>query len=151
MLKDHTDDELREFIGELLGISPNEVLLPHIDREDEIEDELDILEEFYQENGERTHPIEINWIPKSYKELEAFIELAPHEDMKKMGVEIWERFEDDDKNEVIHYLFPVEWYDHIPKGFPVVDIWGETNPFNKKDYDNKALFGCLAFGFIKYS
>jgi len=45
-------------------------------------------------------------------------------------------------------LFPGEWYNHIPPGFEVVDINGETEPFVPGHTDDDIRFGCLAFGIL---
>lgn len=43
-------------------------------------------------------------------------------------------------------LFPYEWYDIIPEGFMVTNIWGELEPFILGESDNDKRFGCLAYG-----
>lgn len=44
------------------------------------------------------------------------------------------------------FLFPVEWYDHIPRGFPVEDISGNTKRFIPGATPRDPGFGMLAYG-----
>jgi hypothetical protein len=48
-------------------------------------------------------------------------------------------------------LFPVEWYDAIPDGFEVVDIFGKTEQFVAGQTDDDCRFGVLAFGIVPTS
>lgn len=45
-------------------------------------------------------------------------------------------------------LFPHEWYEHIPDGLPVVDIFGREERFRLGKTDDDKRFGCLSFGVI---
>lgn len=63
--------------------------------------------------------------------------------LRQMGFQVWK---EDDKG--IHWLFPGEWFQHIPEGLEVVFINGEKEPFSKHTTDNDIRFGALAFGFI---
>ncbi len=72
------------------------------------------------------------------------IKKLPHEVLLGIGLGIW------DANEAqIHYLFPKEWYSCIPDGYPVTDIFGETEQFKFGVSDNDKRFGCLPYGFIR--
>lgn len=44
------------------------------------------------------------------------------------------------------YLFPVEWYDHIPHGFPVENISGDVKRFIPGTTPRDPGFGMLAYG-----
>lgn len=44
------------------------------------------------------------------------------------------------------YLFPVEWYDSIPNGFPVETIRGNIEKFRRGKTSADRGFGCLAYG-----
>ena len=46
-------------------------------------------------------------------------------------------------------LFPCEWYDVIPTGYMVTDIFGEAEPFIPGKTDDDKRFGCLSFGIRK--
>jgi len=48
-----------------------------------------------------------------------------------------------------HWLFPKEWYDFIPDGYPITSISGEQEYFKRGETDDDYRFGCLSFGFIK--
>lgn len=44
------------------------------------------------------------------------------------------------------WLFPGEWYPHIPVGHEVVDLDGETLEWDYENTDDDIRFGCLAYG-----
>lgn len=61
--------------------------------------------------------------------------------------------DDDDTNEkrpATHelWLLPAEWYDSIPNGFPVIDINGCLEQFERGKTDDDRRFGMLAYGVI---
>lgn len=64
-------------------------------------------------------------------------------ELKKLGLGVWD--EEDGKATM---LFPGEWYDEIPKGFEVVDIFGETEKFDPKKSDKDQRFGLLPYGIV---
>lgn len=45
-------------------------------------------------------------------------------------------------------LFPGEWYEHIPEGYKIVDIFGVREVFEAGTTDNDIRFGCLPFGIL---
>ena len=47
------------------------------------------------------------------------------------------------------WLFPVEWYEHIPEGYIVTDLLQKTEKFQKETHESDSKFGCLAYGFVK--
>lgn len=57
--------------------------------------------------------------------------------------------ETDDEATATHeiWLFPAEWYDRIPEGFPVVDIFGCLETFQRGTTDDRR-FGMLSFGVV---
>ena len=65
---------------------------------------------------------------------------VPEKTLIQLGLRQWKRG---------HWLYPGEWYDSIPEGYPVVDIFGETELFEHGKTDDDIRCGCLAFGFIK--
>jgi len=111
----------------------------------------------------RDYELEINFIPQNKEELQAIIATASQEDLQKMGVCIWTTYESHQKEKKgsalwdgeplkkgeVHFLFPSEWYDFIPAGFPIVDIFGVKAKFEHGSTDNDMRFGCLSFGFIR--
>lgn len=44
------------------------------------------------------------------------------------------------------FLFPAEWYDYIPTGFPVESIGGEVEKFEHGVTPSDTGFGLLAYG-----
>lgn len=46
------------------------------------------------------------------------------------------------------WLFPAEWYDSIPNGFPVTDINGCIELFERGKTDDDRRLGLLAFGIL---
>lgn len=57
-------------------------------------------------------------------------------------------WEEDDEAKATHelWLFPAEWYSHIPNGFPVTDIFGGIDLFIAGKTDDDRRFGMLSFG-----
>jgi len=47
------------------------------------------------------------------------------------------------------WLYPAEWYDHIPDGYPMVDIFKKEVNFKAGVTDSDQRFGALPYGFIK--
>ena len=43
-------------------------------------------------------------------------------------------------------LFPVAWYEHIPEGFVVVNIFNAEKPFSKETHSKDSRVGALAYG-----
>lgn len=68
------------------------------------------------------------------------------ETLKAIGCQKWDG--PDAKGDVL-WLFPYEWYDHIPNGLEVVDISFEKEVFEHGKTDNDIRFGALAFGFMR--
>ena len=46
------------------------------------------------------------------------------------------------------WLFPYQWYKHIPADFEVVDIFGATEKFIPGQTDDDSRCGCLAYGIV---
>lgn len=46
------------------------------------------------------------------------------------------------------WLFPYQWYDHIPEGMELLDINGATEIFKRGVTDDDMRFGVLAFGIV---
>lgn len=82
------------------------------------------------------------WFPQSAADLDA-IKGAPSAFLRSLGCGLW-----DDENGVQHWLYPGEWYRHIPAGYEVLTINGEREPFEPGKTDDRR-FGCLAYGFTR--
>lgn len=66
------------------------------------------------------------------------------ETLTNLGFQVWDV--SDEKG--IHWLFPVEWYDIIPEGYPIINIFEKAEVFKKGETPDDARYGALAFGFI---
>lgn len=63
--------------------------------------------------------------------------------LKAIGCGQWD---DPDESGNVLMLFPKEWYRHIPAGFIVEGISGESKTFKPGETDDDYRFGCLAYG-----
>jgi len=61
-----------------------------------------------------------------------------------VGLRQW----DAPKRGVALFLFPGEWYDAIPPGYPVTTINGETRPHEREPGRDDRRHGCLAYGVL---
>jgi hypothetical protein len=64
--------------------------------------------------------------------------------LKAAGCDIWEK----DVSGHTHWLFPKDWYPHIPAGMPVCCIDGSTEHFIPGVTDDDYRFGCLSYGIL---
>ena len=67
-------------------------------------------------------------------------------ELKEIGCQKWD--EPDDKGMTL-WLFPGEWYDYIPNGLEIVDIFMEVKKFERGKTDDDIRYGALSFGFLK--
>ena len=67
----------------------------------------------------------------------------PLDRVRQMGCQKWK---DDDKG--IHWLFPGQWYPHIPDGTKILFIDGEEGIFASGETGDDIRFGALAYGFL---
>ena len=76
------------------------------------------------------------------KDLEGFLALRKLsvQALKEMGMRRW--------NEIL-WVYPAEWYNSIPAGLGIVDIFGEEERFVPGVTDNGRRVGTLAYGFIR--
>ena len=79
-------------------------------------------------------------IPDDFKELH----LLSVETLVQIGCQRWNK---PDKNGYMLWLFPAEWYDHIPDGLQIMTISDNIETFQKGETDNDKRFGALAYGF----
>lgn len=73
--------------------------------------------------------------------------------LREVGLRPWNdpKDEEDDwphKGKVL-WLLPGEWYEHIPAGFEVFDIFGGRESFVPGQTDNDIRFGCLPYGLLR--
>ena len=83
----------------------------------------------------------INPLPiKKDKEIFDLLKDTPEELLKRLGCQKWDDY---------IWLFPKEWYDLIPEGYEITDIFGEVKKFKHGETDDDIRFGALSFGFTK--
>ena len=68
------------------------------------------------------------------------------ETLREIGCQKWS--EPDENGEVL-WLYPGEWYDHIPDGTTIVDIGGNRELFKRGETDDDRRYGALAYGFMR--
>lgn len=68
------------------------------------------------------------------------------ETLKAIGCQKWD---DPDKDGKVLWLYPAEWYDHIPDGTKIVSISGSHKEFKHGKSDDDRRCGALAYGFLK--
>lgn len=77
-----------------------------------------------------------------YEPDEQLLETLPYLDdsvLKGLGLQPW------DKSHNI-WLFPVEWYEHIPEGFEIITITETVKEFDRAEDHKEARFGALPYG-----
>lgn len=114
--------DFAERLREALGVQPGEVVqisTPQFDRTDGITPSIPLMD---------------------FAKLPGLSEVT----LKQIGCQQWD--EPDGDGHVL-WLFPAEWYDHIPDGTLVVTINGETEAFKHGKTDDDRRFGALAYGF----
>ncbi len=117
------DDNFAEKLIEAIGAKPGEkveIVTPQFDRED----------------GRV-----VTYLPSSKEEYDA-IRLLDKDGRKVIGMRGW-----DDEEDPELWLFPAEWYAHIPAGTEIVDICGDVEHFILGQTDDDRRCGALAYGF----
>lgn len=94
-----------------------------------------VTPQFEREDGKK-----ITVIPPKKASFFDQIKKAPKSLLKDMGLRPWD--------ESGLWLFPHEWYEHIPEGYMVTDINGQEEPFRRGHTDDDIRFGVLAFGVV---
>ncbi|NNU70408.1 hypothetical protein G9X67_34725 [Rhizobium sp. WYCCWR 11152] len=74
------------------------------------------------------------------EELFEKLHTLPKETLKQIGMCPW------DENGL--WLFPHQWYGHIPHGMPLTCIDGSVEPFEAGVTDDDMRFGVLAYGIV---
>lgn len=116
---DHSD--LARRIREAIGVGP----------EDEVECQTP---QFERTDGKR-----ILYFPQTAEQFDR-LKTLDAELLREIGLQAW------DSNGL--WLFPCEWYDHIPDGYEVTDIFYKREPFQRGTTDNDMRFGALGFGIV---
>ncbi len=100
---------------------------------------------------EREYELEIKFIPQTADELNIIIQHTKKSELAKMGVRPFADWTDEAylKEGEVHFLFPGEWYKHLPEGFEVTGLSGEKYKFEQGVSDDDIRYGCLPYGFIR--
>ncbi|WP_020472411.1 hypothetical protein [Zavarzinella formosa] len=117
------DPSFAEQLREALGVKPGEtvqIMTPQFERTDGLQ------------------------VPKPLMDFTKLPTLA-EETLKAIGCQKW----DEPENGNVLWLYPVEWYEHIPEGTPIVDISGNKELFKRGETDDDRRYGALAFGFLR--
>ncbi len=72
------------------------------------------------------------------------ISSLPEDTLKAIGCQKWDK---PDKDGYVTWVFPYQWYPHLPDGLQIVDVLGETETFKRGETDGVMRFGALSFGF----
>jgi hypothetical protein len=88
--------------------------------------------QFNREDGKQ-----ITIFPKDARFLDA-LKKAPKAILKDCGLRPWGEYD--------LWLFPAEWYEHIPDGYEITDICGRKEKFKRGETDDDRRFGCLPYG-----
>lgn len=91
----------------------------------------------------RTDGLTVTWYPITADEYLALKNLDS-DSLKKLGCQIW-----DVADGKTTWLYPHEWYNHIPENLEIVDICGRVKVFKHGETDNDMRFGALSFGFVQ--
>jgi len=121
---DMNDPKFVEKFADAVGVSPGEAL--HI-----------ITPQFKRTDGLTVPTLDIDF---------ASLPQLSEPTLKAMGCQKWD--EPDAEGNFL-WLYPAEWYDRIPEGFPLTDINGEASLFKRGETDDDMRFGALAYGFMR--
>lgn len=122
---DASDENFREDLMDALGVKPG--------------DSINIVTPQF----ERTDGRVVTYRPDTPEEFEALKKMTP-DNLKKVGCQIW-----DEENGKRTWLYPAEWYDSIPNGTEIVDIFGNVELFERGETDDDKRYGALSFGFVQ--
>ncbi|MVT07659.1 hypothetical protein [Chitinophaga tropicalis] len=105
----------------------------------------------------RMQELSYEWRPESEEEFRTFLLAAPPHILEGFGFICYdtlpEIYHKHKEKVALHtgtdkhlYLFPEEWYDIIPAGYPLIDISGVKLIFERGVTDNSVRAGCLSYG-----
>lgn len=125
VILDASSETFIEDLKKALGLKPGEAL------------------EIVTPQFERTDGRKITYRPRTAREYDALPLMEPAH-LKEIGCQIWDK---EGGNTL--WLYPHEWYEHIPAGYEIVDIRGNVEPFVPGETDDDMRYGALAFGFLQ--
>lgn len=117
------ENDLADAIREAIGADPDErieVVLPQF---------------------ERTDGVDVDWYPEDRMDIYSLC-TASEAELEEVGLRRWAEDED-------LWLFPSEWYDHIPDGTLIEDINGNVEEFEHGKTDPDRRFGVLPYGIVR--
>jgi hypothetical protein len=121
---DINDPDFAKKLADAIGLKPGEALeivTPHFERTDGLQVPLPVCD------FSRLHEL-------------------PEASLRAIGCQKWD--EPDESGSVL-WLYPGEWYDHIPDGLTVTDINGRVEQFKRGETDDDIRYGALAYGFMR--
>lgn len=93
---------------------------------------------------ERTDGKVITYFPEDAAAIDALREKASDDLLESLGLQVF-----DQKDGELLWLFPGEWYKHIPAGYEIEDICHHREPFEPGKTDDDIRGGALAYGFSR--
>lgn len=123
LLKKSSESDLTARIREAIGAGADEEVL------------------FTTPQFERLEPRTIIYTPQSAEDLNE-VSKMPVEILKAMGLRAW-----DCEHGVELWCYPGEWYNYIPDGYEMVDIFWQPEIFKRGVSDDDIRFGVLPYGF----
>jgi hypothetical protein len=93
----------------------------------------------------REYELDFEYKPGNKSEFIDFIKSAPRNILEGVGIREWDTYE----GNIVHYLFPGEWYSIIPDNFKCLTIGKRVEFFKKGKSDNDTRYGCLPYGFLR--
>jgi len=95
---------------------------------------------------ERPDQRRVKWVPRSADDLDRLRENATDDELVELCLGRWR---DPDEEGNVLWLFPGEWYEHLPDGYTITTIFGKEEPFKRGETDDDIRFGCLPYGFVR--
>ncbi|MBY0560146.1 hypothetical protein [Hyphomicrobium sp.] len=92
----------------------------------------------------RTDGRQVSYRPTKQAEYDALPSLS-EESLKKIGCKLWDSWYGGAR----HWLYPPEWFPHIPNGHAVVFTNGRKDAFDMHTTSSEREIGALSFGFIQ--
>ena len=87
----------------------------------------------------RTDGMQVSVIPEDFNALRSFDTVR----LRNLGLQLWEARGGEEL-----WLFPAEWYPHIPEDFRITSIAWATSDFQKGETCNDQRYGALSFGIV---
>jgi len=93
-----------------------------------------IINECCRPCGENTKRVSLHdWLTQ-VRELSA-------DKLRQLGLQTWT---------AKHWLYPTEWFEHLPAGLDVLDIFGTWSKFDAELHSPDSRFGMLPYGFGEF-